>query len=231
MASDEKNTIRFAVGSIDEYRSAIWRLWVQGNDVYLAARVLTGFIKISLHKSGIWRLAWTDASGVKAQGSMDRVEERWQRPQEFRKGWTQGPAIIVPHSGIQSPFRHLPDTDKIRIVWSPVPKPGHQHYFTILFASPQAPNDSWQTVLRAGDVRLGMLNLRNGDKVILCRREVAMQAKQIAFVIPFVQDMRINYDTEIPEVYGASVYSSGTDDEGHPYLLDMALGWENVRVS
>jgi hypothetical protein len=115
MASDEKNTIRFAVGSPDEYRSAIWRLWVQGNDVYLAARVLTGFIKISLHRSGIWRLAWTDQSGIRTQGSSDRVEARWQRPQEFRQGWTQGPAVIVPNSGIQRPFRHPPDIDKLRV--------------------------------------------------------------------------------------------------------------------
>jgi hypothetical protein len=86
-------------------------------------------------------------------------------------------------------------------------------------------------VLRAGDVQLGVLNLKNGYIVVLCRREVAMQAKEISFVIPFVQDMRINYNAEIPEVYGASVYSSGTDDAGHPYLLDMVLGWENVRGS
>lgn len=229
MTSSEKKTLRFAVGSPEEYRSAIWRLWVQGNDVYLAARFLTGLMKLSLHQSGIWRLAWTEQSGVRAKGSTDRVQTRWQRPPEFRPGWTQGPAVIIPNSGIQKPFRHSSDEDTTRVVWSPTPKPGHELRFTVLFANSKAPADSWQTVLRVGDAYLGKLNLKNGDKVVLCRRELVMQYKQISFVIPFVQDMHINYPAEVPEVYGASVNFAGTDDEGHPYLVDMALGWDNVR--
>ena len=51
MTSAEKRTLRFAVGTTQEYRSAIWRLWVERNDAYLAARTLGGLIKLSLHES------------------------------------------------------------------------------------------------------------------------------------------------------------------------------------
>jgi len=51
MTSAEKRTLRFAVGTAQEYRSAIWRLWVERNDAYLAARTLGGLIKLSLHES------------------------------------------------------------------------------------------------------------------------------------------------------------------------------------
>jgi hypothetical protein len=229
MASGEKKTLRFAVGGPDDYRSAIWRLWVQGNDVYLAARAVMGFIKFSLHHSGKWRLAWTERSGILAKGSSDRVEGRWTRPPEFRRGWTQGPAIIVPHTGIQHPFRHHDDDVSKSVVWSPTPRPGYKLHFTVLFANLHAPVDSWSKVLRPGDKCLGALYLKDRDTVALCRREVAMVEKESSYILPFVRNMRINYDADIPEVNGASVFSAGTDDAGQPYLLDMALGWENVQ--
>lgn len=39
--SGESDTIRFAVGSSNAARSAVWRLWVQGDDVYLGTRDLS----------------------------------------------------------------------------------------------------------------------------------------------------------------------------------------------
>jgi hypothetical protein len=238
MASNQRKTFRFAVGSPEEYRSAIWRLWVQGNDVYLTMRSPRArikaqspkvLIKFSLHGSGIWRLAWTQESGLLAQGIADRVEKRWYRPSEFRPGWTQGPAVIVPHTGIQRPFRRDHGEDTGSVTWSPTPQPGYKHHFTILFASAQAPDDSWQTVIRPEDALLGTLDLRNGDKVVLCRREVPMVEQESSYIDGFMRDMCINYDTEVPEVNSASVFIFDTDDAGHPYALDIPLGWENVR--
>jgi hypothetical protein len=136
MTSSQQKTLRFGVGTPEEYRGAIWRLWVQGNDVYLAARDLIGQIKYSLHRSGQWRLAWTEKSGQRAEGSTDRVEGRWKRPPEFRPGWTQGPAVIVPNSGIQRPFRRRRDDDQAPVLWSPTARPGHSHRFVVLLARP-----------------------------------------------------------------------------------------------
>jgi hypothetical protein len=65
MPSSQRKVIRFAVGSPEQYRSSLWRLWVQGNDVYLGARIITGVVKLSMHRSGIWRYAFTERSGTK----------------------------------------------------------------------------------------------------------------------------------------------------------------------
>lgn len=229
VAKKTKNALRFAVGSPTEYRSAIWRMWAERDDVYLAARVMGGWIKLSMHRSGIWRLAWTAQSGIRAQGSSDRVGERWQRPPEFRAGWIQGPAVIVPNTGIERPFTHVTDAERIPIVWSPTPKPGHKLHFTLLFASADASPESWQTVFRAGDKVVGTLTLRNRSMVALSRREVPMVEKESSYIIGFVADMKINYAQDVPEACEASVFTAGTDDAGHPYILDMPLGWENVR--
>ena len=49
-------TIRFNVTD-GSRRSADWRVWTvkQANDVYAAARLTAGEIKISLHESGSWQ--------------------------------------------------------------------------------------------------------------------------------------------------------------------------------
>jgi hypothetical protein len=229
MARTDKDTLRFAVGSPVEYRSAVWRLWAQRNDVYLAARVMHGLIKFSLHQSGKWRVAWSGESRITAQGSPDRVEERWERPAEFRLGWTQGPVIIVPCTQVKKPFGHVMDTGRVPILWSPRLKAGHKYHFTILFASPDAPAQSWQTVFRASDKLLGTLRLPNRSVVALSRREVPMVEKESTYVSAFVADMKINYCEDVPESVEASVFSVGTDDAGSPYVLDMPLGWENVH--
>jgi hypothetical protein len=44
--------VRWAVGTPTGPRGSIWRLWVNGNDVYIAARIVAADINASLHASG-----------------------------------------------------------------------------------------------------------------------------------------------------------------------------------
>lgn len=228
MPSSQRKTLRFGVGSASEYRSAVWRLWVQGNDVYLAARTTISWLKLSLHRSGIWRLAWTQASAQRSKDSDDRVEERWNRPSAFRPGWTQGPAVIVPNPGTKRPFSRTIGVDADHLHWSAPPKSGHKLHFTILFADPSAPADSWDTVFRPGDEVVGALDQRNGVRVVVSRREVPMVENERSYILNFAEDMKITYPDAVPDTVEASVFTAGTDDAGHPYLLDIPLGWENV---
>jgi hypothetical protein len=75
---------RFAVGSAEGPRSAVWYLWTgKGtSDVYIAARALIGNLKVSLHESGVWRIAFTEEhkEGQASTHDKDRVIERWNRP-------------------------------------------------------------------------------------------------------------------------------------------------------
>jgi hypothetical protein len=55
-------SIRWAIGSRDGARSQSWSIFGNPNhsDIYIGPRTQTGVIKLSLHKSGIWRMAWTE---------------------------------------------------------------------------------------------------------------------------------------------------------------------------
>ena len=62
-----------------------WRLWTRGADIYVACRDNFKEIKVSLHASGVWRLAYTQEA-LKARPELvpadeDRVWQRWVPPE------------------------------------------------------------------------------------------------------------------------------------------------------
>jgi hypothetical protein len=79
--------IRFAVGSPDGMSSNSWRLWAtRQGDVYLACRDNFQNMKVSLHVSGRWRMAFTEEAVRKdptlVSGGADRAWEVWDEPPE-----------------------------------------------------------------------------------------------------------------------------------------------------
>lgn len=95
-------------------RSADWRVWTvkNANDIYAAARIVAGEIKISLHETGSWQHGFT-ADG-KAKDSLLPGQSRhftiWQRPGEIVPGWTRAVRIIIPDAALQ--VRPSPGTQK-----------------------------------------------------------------------------------------------------------------------
>jgi hypothetical protein len=99
-------TARIAVVDGTGLRSADWRVWTSKNsdDVYLAARLAAGEIKVSLHQSGSWQHGFT--SDQAAQGHLSPGSSRhfaiWKRPAEAVSGWTLAVRILVPVSELQA---------------------------------------------------------------------------------------------------------------------------------
>ena len=90
-------------------------MWVQRNDVYLGARDLLWALKVSLHRSNIWRIAFVNDLDGKDEGT-DRAVVKWQRPDEFAPGWTGSIGILVSPIQPQRPFQKARDDDS-RITW------------------------------------------------------------------------------------------------------------------
>jgi len=125
------DTIRFALGSLDEPRSAVWRLWVHGHDVYFGASLALQAFKVSLHKSRIWRIAWIQTLSQKDKDS-DRLIMKWQRPSEHILGWTNCIAVLVSPILPKRPFQSERIADS-RIKWVAV-TPGKALKFIIEFS-------------------------------------------------------------------------------------------------
>jgi hypothetical protein len=81
-------TIRVVVGR-PGHRSIVWRAWANQNksDVFVAARVLAGTQKFSLHESGDWRNQWvTKEKAQRFTSQENRVLDQWPRPPAGLRG-------------------------------------------------------------------------------------------------------------------------------------------------
>lgn len=109
------NSIRFAVGGPDYPVSGAWKLWVQGDEVYLLQR---GFFstknKFSFHRSGSCRWAQIKAG----KSGKDRLMSEWWRPKidEIPDG------AVTPIVALGFPTNHLArkiDVDHENVTWLP----------------------------------------------------------------------------------------------------------------
>jgi hypothetical protein len=128
--------MRVAVGR-PGHRSSVWRVWANQSksDVYVAARVLAGKLKFSLHESGDWRHQWVTTE--KAQlftGQNGRVIDQWPRPPAGPGGWTRGLTIWVPSDDL---LDFQDDTQPLTGVdWIPEPPSGSAVGLHVVVAEP-----------------------------------------------------------------------------------------------
>ena len=74
--------VRVRGGQADGPQSAVWLAWTtqRTSDVYVACRHIAANLKVSLHQSGHWRLAYTPGyllqSGQSGDPSVDRAQAK-----------------------------------------------------------------------------------------------------------------------------------------------------------
>ena len=92
-ASDRKDlpknmkldAIRFSIGPWNGRYSSVWRVWSRSDDVYLGVRTLLKYMKISLHQSGRFRVAFTESYNRKMvtddgkSCTIDRAFLKWDK--------------------------------------------------------------------------------------------------------------------------------------------------------
>jgi hypothetical protein len=139
----------------------VWRLVVNGDDVFIGASKLSmGVFKVSLHKSGVWVLAATSQSGVVFENG-NRRARRWNRPLEHAEGVTRGPSVVVPHTSLGS--RPLfPDEAKKEVIWYAAPSTGEVAEFSMYLVEPHAA-DRWNP----DETVLAELGLARGNRLVL----------------------------------------------------------------
>jgi len=131
---------RWAVGSKEGPRSAVWRIWANRNDVYLSARYAASDYKVSLHASGKWRVAFTEHHLTRPQpllsAGSDRALDRWDRPDEFAPGWTRAFLIMIPVSEVVPPAVPVDKPDEV--VWIEPPPLNSVAHFDVVLSAPDA---------------------------------------------------------------------------------------------
>ena len=206
-------------------------MWVQRNDVYLGARDMLWALKVSLHRSNIWRIAFVNDLEGKDKGT-DRAVVKWRRPDEFAPGWTGSIGVLISPIQPQRPFQRAREDDP-RIHWFAPAEEGRRLLFKVLFSQPGYSERHLNAISVRGDRLAGRLLKRNGETVWLLVREDDLTPVEMAKIRDVMDNVKINLsEGAIGDSRALLVLS--TDDPGvadQPTILDIALGQENVVLA
>lgn len=218
-------TIRFGVRDTEGRESAVWRLWVvaQKSEVYIAGRRLGGEIKVSLHASGDWRVAFADPRSPLIPEGDDRIIHRWGRPAEIAPGWARGFEIGIPGSEVTDPAPdadHHPDT-----AWEPAAGSGRATNFDVFFARGDAADltNGWPGRDAMGTRLLFAAPMANGETVVLLVHEGEMPISVREGFAQYLPAMREDL-ANAGEGDGGLIraFMIGTvDADGTPFFLDV----------
>jgi hypothetical protein len=75
-----RNVLRFAAGTDFGPRSAVWRVYTHGDEIYVQSRYAGGELKTSLHNRGDFRHSFAKEHAAKLVGDGDRVLQKWREP-------------------------------------------------------------------------------------------------------------------------------------------------------
>jgi hypothetical protein len=228
--SAERNTLRFAVGSPSEPVSALWRLHVARDDVYIATNhgsANVPVLKISLHQSGIWVAAFPEHSRIVAPDSGNRRVARWERPDEFVRGWTLAAHIDVPSVArdVGLPRRNL-DVRGRPVTWI---APAGLHggvLVSVYMARPGYAADDWMRTVAGipnGD-ELAALRKFNGETVYVMADRRPMGDEYESALNELMSDRRYRMaaSSEFDADLGGSLFVV-KDDAPIPSIMDVAL--------
>lgn len=228
--------VRFAVGSAHGPRASVWRLWVNRNDVYVAARVAASEMKVSLHASGKWRSGFTDQHLQRANPLIsldrDRALDKWERPPQFAPGWTRAFTITVPASEIVASDVVVSDPDEI--IWiDPLPE-GWATVFTVLLSAPDATGSEGRGFATAAGREqftevVAVIELKNGEHVwVVAHAEQLSQEWQQNLDSLRTQILQMGAEPIAdaradPEPHDLRGFVSGYEDDGTRFYIDLAL--------
>lgn len=230
MGSADSKTFRFAVGTPDYPLSWTWRLWVHGDDIYLGAREGLRAFKVSLHRSGVWRVALVNR--LEKDTSTDRVIVKWQRPPELVPGWIPSVVVLVSSLPPAQPITPKKIDDR-RVTWISAPSSGKKIFLRIFLSQPGVAKES----LTLGRDRLfGGLSTKSGVKAWLLVQEEPLTSIEIGKIEEFRSKLKLHVSA-MPKP-GSGFTPRGlllvSDDEPtertQPTLYDIMLGGENIEI-
>jgi len=159
------STLRFRVEDLARgVESSTWSVVgsKKSGDLYFSGREIMGDLKISLHESGITRMAWTTSvASSRVPADTDRVLSRWTATDSLPDGWALVLRLSIPDSALSQILPLLPERPTRPTVTLPAAGPGRTIEVRVLLGKPGC-----------GDLRLegeieevGRMTLGDGTKV------------------------------------------------------------------
>lgn len=215
-----RTEVRFALGSRNGQRSAIWKLWTQGDEAYLTSRMFGSDMKVSFHSSGQCQWSCTD-SWVQRQEipkNSDRHVKRWSVEQPKENEALLLFRVEIPASELRS---QPPLKDRKKVFWvSGIPSDVTVRFLLcltrVLEADPAPKNtDNLQ--------HLASLRMRNGRWIVVLIENISLSAADLAAAREATrQQLLAEGITPLPE-HRAGLLISPSDPRDAHGLLELCL--------
>lgn len=221
-----RSKVRFAVGKPEGPRSAVWRLWTNQSDVYVASRNVAVATKVSLHGSGKWRAAYHGPGLVFVDPGKDRAFDKWERPSEAVPGLTVALLIMVPSSEVTMPPHpeDMHDLRRVKIEWVPPAPEGRLTQFHVVFTTAQAtaatlPN--WPGRFNMGTRLIFRADLPNTETIWVVTREQPVTET----IEQMLGDSRRKMIDNLKHFMGEAEYYDAPEPRGDIYGHHPERGW------
>lgn len=221
--------IRFAVGTPHAMQSSVWRVWNNGEELYAIATESRMIHKLSLHSSGITRLAYLaerDIHDPLINDSDPRVIYRWRQTDSFNDGWIRRLDILIPAVPISKCFSLGGMGDPNDIHWLETVSGGDKCQITLLVADSSSRDPMKASI--EGDKFIGSLPMPSGRVAWLRSRTEAMSQEERQYAERFAHEMKVDYVSDPGQVFVALTMVGQASPI--PLITNIALGWENVFV-
>jgi hypothetical protein len=161
------STIRFRIedhtGGIE---SSTWSIVgsKKSGDLYFSGREFMGDLKLSLHESGITRMAWTAAaSASRVAPGANRVLSRWTAIDPLPNGWALVLRVSIPDSPLSLVLPPLPERPRKPTVTLSAAGPGRTVEVRVLLGQPGSGGIRLEGELE----EVGRMILGDGTKVFV----------------------------------------------------------------
>ena len=222
-----QRSLRFGIRDGSGNCASTWKLWTEtagsNSELYLANRALGGTLKVSLHQSGNWHIAYSQRTfegqvrGVIPKFK-DRFIKKWLRPQEIAPGVTLAFRIVTPYSAVTA-SRAQGNYSKVKwIDNAPAPKATE---IDILITRPATKVSGWPAKRSMGTSLIGSFQLENGETVWAVHWAIDMPdlTKAGKGVVRFYKGKsKKNLESE-----GLRVLVFGTETDGSGVIYDCAM--------
>ncbi len=214
--------IRFAVGTRDDLRSSVWRLWGNKNDLFLAARSSVGVSKISFHASGICRHAVVSQT---PRAPLDR----WTRVARTREGITPVIDLIVPAFQVEKGFRDKAPPINKQMELIDIPEDGTKRIIRIFLTDPNFAEADVLNIPRTAPISFhGRVDLLRETAWIVSYRD-QLKPEEWRFLDGLVKTTKINLKPgSSPDGMRASMHIF--EQTTPRMIIDVQLGPGNIHV-
>ena len=211
--------IRFGLGSSGLPSSALWRMWVQGDETYLAVRTGIGLSKVSLHSTGHWAL--TAGTGrIPING-----------PQTLTDNWKAGPRVVFPGVPPILSLRTFEEAIYKRVFLFETPPESHWRDFAVVFSTASAGTDDLIRILPPGSDVIGPLRQRSGDGVWLATFATTMTSEQVEDIRTDRDKFRVTIRGDLNSLRSALALLIRDATNGDTMLININLGRENIVIT